>query len=249
MYACYQNMLAAYVVKHDIKDVYNDVMLVSFFESIKIGYAVNTLSVIYSCINASFIDRFGLNLKGLPGLKKYLKQKTNKYVAKKSLTFDAKEIHEVLPTLQDRKDNPYTILYGVCIALLYFDLLRVDEVRAVEMVDVDLNHGMKEITVKFTHKQKQRNDGFRYNIPPTFFSMFKRYMGQICMNTVRSGKVQFLKNRNDNGKRHIQNTGKYTVNKLHKVACEIRKRPPPGYTSHTWRRSAATNLTNTGLSF
>ena len=36
--------------------------------------------MIYSCINAGFIDRFGLNLKGLSRLKKYLKQKTNKYV-------------------------------------------------------------------------------------------------------------------------------------------------------------------------
>ena len=31
MYTRYQNMWAAYVVKHDIKDEYNDVMVVSFF--------------------------------------------------------------------------------------------------------------------------------------------------------------------------------------------------------------------------
>ena len=60
------------------------------------------------------------------------------------------------------------------------------------MAYVDLNHGMKEITAKFTHKGKRRIDGFTYNIPSTFFSIFKRYMGQICMNLVRSGKAQFL---------------------------------------------------------
>ena len=69
------------------------------------------------------------------------------------------------------------------------------------------------------------------------------------MNSVRSGKVQFLKNWNNKGKRCIQNTGKHTVNKLHKVTYEILKRCDTGYTSHTWHRSAATNLADTGVSF
>ena len=99
-----------------------------------------------------------------------------------------------------KKDDPYATLYGVSIALLYFGLLRANEVRAIVMTNVDPNHRMKEITVKFTRKQKQRNDGFTYNVPSTFFSMFKRYMGQVCMNWVRSRKVQFLKNWNNKGK-------------------------------------------------
>ena len=75
------------------------------------------------------------------------------------------------------------------------------------MADVDLNHQKKEIMVKFTQEQKRRNDGFTYNIPNIYFSIFKRYMEQICMNSVRSGKVQILKNWNNKGKRRIQNTG------------------------------------------
>ena len=65
--------------------------------------------------------------------------------------------------------------------------LRADKVKPVEMADVDPNHGMTEKTVIFTHKQKQRSDGFMYNKPSTFFSMSTRYMGQIYMNMVRSG--------------------------------------------------------------
>ena len=72
-HTCYQNMWATYVAKHGIKDVCNDVMLVSFFESIKSGYKANTLWVIYSTINAGFIARFRLNLNELPRLKKDLK--------------------------------------------------------------------------------------------------------------------------------------------------------------------------------
>ena len=41
--------------------------------------------------------------------------------------------------------------------VMYKGLLRANEVRAIEMEDVDLNHGMQEITVKFIHEQKQRN--------------------------------------------------------------------------------------------
>ena len=93
-----------------------------------------------------------INLNGLPRRKKYLKQKTNKYVAKKSLTFKAEEIQEVLLTLQDKKDDPYATLLGVGIALLYFGLLRAIEVRAIVMADVDLNHGMKDIMMKVIHE-------------------------------------------------------------------------------------------------
>ena len=69
------------------------------------------------------------------------------------------------------------------------------------------------------------------------------------MNMVRSGKVYFLKIWNDKGNRPIQNTDKYTVSKLHKLACKILKCSPTGYASHSWQWSAATNLDNTGVSF
>ena len=82
MYTRYQNLWA----NHNIEDKYDDMMLEKFFESINNSYSVNMLWAINSCINTGFIDRFGLNLKGLPYFKKYLKkypkQKTSKCVAK-----------------------------------------------------------------------------------------------------------------------------------------------------------------------
>ena len=120
-------------------------------------------------------------------------------MAKKSLTFNAEEIQELLLFLQNKKDDPYEPLYGVGIALFYFWLLRANEVKPIEMVDVDLNRG------------------FTYNVSSTFFSIYKIYIKQICMNMVRSGKVGFLKNWSDKVNRNIKNTGKYLVNELHKV--------------------------------
>jgi len=43
--------------------------------------------------------------------------------------------------------------------------------------------------------------------------------------------------------------GKNSISKFTKKACEILGIPPKGYTTHCWRRSAATNLADEGVSF
>ena len=61
-------------------------------------------------------------------------------------------------------------------------------------------------------------------------------------------KCPILKNWNKMGKRQVQNTCKINVNILHQVACKILNKSSKGYSSHCWRRSAAVNLANTGVS-
>ena len=50
------------------------------------------------------IDIYGVNLKGLLCLHKYLKMQTQLYVSKKFKTFDAKQIHHVLTVLKDSNE-------------------------------------------------------------------------------------------------------------------------------------------------
>ena len=102
MYTRYQNLWTAYVANNNIENEFDDVALVKFFKSIQGRYSPNTLWVVYSCLNSRFIDEYGVNLKGLPRLHKYLKQQTQLYVAKKSKTFSAKEIDTILTTLQEK---------------------------------------------------------------------------------------------------------------------------------------------------
>ena len=78
--------------------------------------------------------------------------------------------------------------------------------------------------------------------------MFRSYIQELCEDTIEAGKTQFLKNWSRLGNRRIQNTGKNTVNGLHSVACKILRKSSSGYTSHCWRRSAATNLADAGVS-
>ena len=75
MFIRYQNLWSTFVANNNIENEYDDLTVVNFFKIINSCYSANTLWVIYSCINAGLIDRFGLKLKGLPHLKKHLKQK------------------------------------------------------------------------------------------------------------------------------------------------------------------------------
>ena len=249
MYTRYQNLWTEFVAKNNVLDEYNDIELVKIFKLIKPRYSPNTLWVIYSCLNARFIDLYGLNLKGLPRLHKYLKQQTQLYVAKKSKTFTAEEIDQVLLTLQ-APDQPRETLQGVAIALLYYGLLRANEVRLITVFDVKLHSEptKKEIEVTFTHPRKRKNEGFAFYVPAKFYPMFRSYIQELCEDTIEAGKTQFLKNWSRLGNRRIQNTGKNTVNGLHSVACKILRKSSSGYTSHCWRRSAATNLADAGVS-
>ena len=135
-----------------MRDEYNDVTLVSYFEGLKGSYAPSTKWVIYCCINSRMID---INLKGLPRLRKYLKMQTQLYVAKKSKTFDAKQIHHILTVLQD-SDEPKKNLEGVATALLYHGLLRINEAKKLIVDDVTIKSDPKESEVTFYHAKKEK---------------------------------------------------------------------------------------------
>ena len=77
--------------------------LTAFFNSIKTKYATSTLWVIYSCINSYMIDQYGSNLRSLVRLTRHMKMKTSYYVSKKSGTFSAEQIHEVIAHCMNNK--------------------------------------------------------------------------------------------------------------------------------------------------
>ena len=121
--------------------------------------------------------------------------------------------------------------------------------QKIEVDDVKVEkrglHNIIEVT--FKHEQKRKNEGFTYYVPSKFAPMFSRYIGELCQDIVAKGNVQFLKNWNKIGKRRVQNTGKNNVNIMHHAGCKILEKTHKGYSSHCWRRSAATNLANAGV--
>ena len=59
----------------------------------------------------------------------------------------------------------------------------------------------------------------------------------------------FLQNCNVKARKRIQKSGENKVKTLHKNACKILHISAENYTTHCWRHSAATNLTDRGVSF
>ena len=118
----------------------------------------------------------------------------------------------------------------------------------MDYVELSNKNCVKLIAVSFAY-DKKRNKGFSYNVPVLHWYMFSIYQGQICKKAVASGKKQFLKKWNLKGKGLIQNMGENTINKLHSITYNILKKDPKPYMSHTWHRSAVTNLADVGVSF
>ena len=73
----------------------------------------------------------------LSRLYKYLEQVTQLYPATKSVTFSPEEIHEILTILQDLNQEKAT-LNGVEIDLLFYELMRSNEVRMLQVNNVKL---------------------------------------------------------------------------------------------------------------
>ena len=142
--------------KH-IKDEMDDVCLTAFFQSIKRKYAGSTLWVIYSYINSHTIDKFGANLKNLVRLTKYIKTETSHYVAKKSKIFSAEQIHEVIShCMYTETNDPKLTLYGVCIAVMYYGQLRMNEAFLIKVEDVRIvgEEDFEKIKINFNYQRK-----------------------------------------------------------------------------------------------
>ena len=107
MYQRYQKLWTRFCEKNNVKEEYDDVSLVKLFKQIEPTCKPKTLWVIYSCINARFIDEYGKNLMHLPRLHKHLNQVTQLYVATKLTTFTPEEIHKVLHSLQDSSEKKW----------------------------------------------------------------------------------------------------------------------------------------------
>ena len=121
---------------------------------------------------------------------------------------------------------------GVAIALLYYSLLWMNEVKKFTIDNIIIKSDPKDIEVTFYHTIKKRNEGFMFNVPLTFYDMFVKYVKQLCPNAVKQGMRQFLKNWNSCVKHRIQKMGRNNLNILQEAACSILKRSKNGYISH-----------------
>ena len=93
--------------------------------------------------------------------------------------------------------------------------------------------------------------GFGYMVQPQAYSWFVKYIQILAPaknSTVSLGKTQFLKNYNRTSKKRVQNMGRDRhYNILRRIETFL-KLKPKSLTAHVYRQSAATELSNLGIS-
>ena len=246
MYRRYQKLWLEYVRFHDVTNEWDQDHLIKFFSEISKVYSPSTLWVIYSCINSYFIGKYGKKLNGVLGLQKFLKGLTSRYVCKKSKTFSPEQMHQVISFATNSKDYEDTLM-GVGISLLYYGLLRSIDVLNITIDDVHVDKTKGKTIVRFEHTRKRRNEGYTFHIPSIYQELFVRYSEELHQKS--KGSSRFLKNWVARSSARTQNAGKNMIIKWIARMCSILKIDPAGYTTHCFRRSAATNLADAGVSF
>ena len=146
---------------------------------------------------------------------------------------------------------PDDLLAIITIILMYSGLLRQSEVHAIEVKDVKVDRRAKSVAVDFKHETKFRSRGFGFMVPKQAFPWFDSYIRQLAKSKnskVPLGKTQFLKNFNKTTKRRYQNMGRDRHNTILRRIEAFLGLEEKSLTAHCYRRSAATELANSGIS-
>jgi len=214
--------------------------LLAFFIKLGQDYAPSTLYVIYSCINHHFITVNGYKLNTMLRLQRFLKLNTSTYVCKKSKVFSSEQVDILLKYCSLSKEPSETLM------VMYYGLLRVCDSRKIEYKDVSHDKS-GQVIVQFEHTRKRKNEGFTYHIPSLYQGLFSRYESELDPDL--PGEAMYLRLFHKGlGMRKHQVSPK-TVSEFVKKACTVLAVDPKGYTAHCFRRSAATNLADAGVSF
>lgn len=224
-------------------EMFSELSCIDFMLWAKDKYGKGTLWSIYSCINHNFQCMKKTNLKSFTRLKIIMKRLTEGHVSRKAKVFLEAQIKEVLSSLDD--ENVYELADKIGISLLFYGMLRQNEVLQLEVQDMELHESDGEVVVKFPYATKTRDQGFEYFVPEKLRSSFVKYIGQL--DPRKGPTTRFLKNWSVQGKRRVQNMGEKKVRELVKKACKILNIPDKNYTTHTFRRSAATILADNGV--
>ena len=146
--------------------------------------------------------------------------------------------------MRNEENNHNLTHLGVTESILYFDLMCCCDATKLELDDVTIEESGR-IVINFEHARKRVNHGFKFYVPAQYEALFKKYLSQLKKEG--NGKTRFLKKWNIKSQTCVQNTGRDKVGKVINEFCKLLGISDDGYTSHGFRRSAATNLADAGV--
>lgn len=158
IYSRWQSKYVKFVEKEKY-DKYSEKGVIEFIvKLIDDKYSPGSLWSIYSCINTMFMRDVSKNLKDYYKPRMVMKKLTKDHVANESNIFTYLEIKGTLHSLDD--NNPTDLLMKVGISLLYFGLLRKNELLRLEVKDIKI--GKDTVIVSFPTCQSTGQRGSPY---------------------------------------------------------------------------------------
>ena len=167
------------------------------------------------------------------------------YVCKKSKVFTSEQIDEILKKCAESNDHK-EILTGVGVSLIYYGLLQVCDSLKIQKKDVS-HRDNGRIVIKFEHARKRKIAGFTYHVPRLYSKLFKKYEKQLPKYVTEEDLYLRVWVKKDQARSKL--VKRYTTEQFAVEACRILGIDDTGYTSHCFRRSAATNPADAGVSF
>ena len=208
-------------------------------------YSPGSFWQMFSCIRSYVLVKTKIDIKSFTLLKKLIKSLVVKHLKKKASIFTSEEILKALKEFYNDND-PRELVNKISVCLAYYGLLRLEEVISLQKKDIVLDL-TDDIEVNYPYSTKRSVKGFSFKVPGWLKPTFALYTSQFPDNA--SPNDRFLKNwsKKKDGKGRIQNWGQHNLAKNAKaIATWLQKEG--NYTAHSFRRSGATALAESGIS-
>ena len=136
----------------------------------------------------------------------------------------------------------------ITILVAYYGLLRKCDILKIMKKDVTFNEREKCYEVNFHYERKRKNAGLTYLIPQEYNSYMSRYIDELAEPKPGAEEARFLRNWNKRSHKRHQNLGHGMISRFPKDMATYLGIDPTHFSTHSWRRSGATNLADGGWS-
>ena len=79
--------------------------------------------------------------------------------------------------------NDPKLTLGICIAVMYYGLLRMNKAFLIKVEDIRIvgEEDFKKIQINFHYQRKMKNNGFPYYIQSIYLPLFWKYISELQM--------------------------------------------------------------------
>ena len=228
----------------------NEEDFLQFFDYLKTekNFVASSIWAIYSRLNAMFQLKHGDKLQIYPRVTQLLKSYEENYQRSVASTFTKDQLSTFLEN--EELCTPYWITRKVIAVLMISGGLRMQELKNLNFGDLVKKNDCYEVKFKRLKQRGEKNDG-KFIVNADMSRHITKYLCDLKLQFGDEVKGQFIKGTplKQNGTSTFvnQNMGKNTLCDIGKDIAKALNLPnPSSYTSHTFRRSAATIAVESG---